>query len=223
MGEGKPLVAPTPVPKHGRQHVAPSTDPARKREPGPARPKHRRRARRVAVAPPEPSLTTGEVAAILQTEEYAKAIASHGWSPLAGQSNARSGSGCGDRHYSASRNPPKVWAVIDESVLRRPVGGRLVVSAQIEHLLELTKRPHVTVQVVPYRFSGYAAEGSFTTLRFTEPELPDVVYIEHLTGALYLDKRSDTELYGRVFDRLTVDTYTPDHTRQLLMKAHSEL
>ncbi len=51
-------------------------------------------------------------------------------------------------------NPPKVWAVIDESVLRRPIGGRLVVSAQIEHLLELTKRPHVTVQVVPYQFSG---------------------------------------------------------------------
>ncbi|MBA2323645.1 MAG: hypothetical protein H0V92_06400 [Pseudonocardiales bacterium] len=190
----------TPVPKRGRQHVAPSTDPARKREPGPARPKHRRRARRVAVAPPEPSLTTGEVAAILQTEEYAKAIASHGWSPLAGQSVQRQvGMRMRRQALLGQPNPPKVWAVIDESVLRRPIGGRLVVSAQTEHLLELAKRPHVTVQVVPYQFSGYAAEGSFTTLRFTEPELPDVVYIEHPTGALYLDKRFDTELYGGLF------------------------
>jgi hypothetical protein len=77
--------------------------------------------------------------------------------------------------------------------------------------------------VVPYLFSGYAAEGSFTTLRFTEPELPDVVYIEHLSGALYLDKRSDTELYSRVFDRLTVDAHTPDHTQELLTKARAEI
>ncbi|HVE97161.1 MAG TPA: Scr1 family TA system antitoxin-like transcriptional regulator, partial [Pseudonocardiaceae bacterium] len=59
--------------------------------------------------------------------------------------------------------------------------------------------------------------------RFALPELPDVVYIEHLNGALYLDKRSETELYARVFDRLTVDARTPDHTRQLLMKARAEI
>ena len=94
---------------------------------------------------------------------------------------------------------------------------------EVEHLIELTKRPNITLQVVPYQFSGYAAEGSFTSLRFAEPELPDVVYIEHLSGALYLDKRSDTELYGRVFDRLTVDAYTPDHTRQFLMKVRAEI
>jgi hypothetical protein len=120
-------------------------------------------------------------------------------------------------------NPPKVWAVMDESVLHRPIGGGRVMLAQIEHLLELGKRPNVTLQVVPYQFSGYAAEGSFTMLRFAEPELPDVVYLEHLSGALYLDKRSDTELYSRVFDRLTVDAHTPDHTRQLLAKARTEI
>jgi transcriptional regulator with XRE-family HTH domain len=164
------------------------------------------------------------VPGLLQTEEYAKAIASHGWSPIASQSVQRQVGLRMRRQALLGRpNPPKVWAVIDESVLRRPIGGSQVVSAQIAHLLELTKRPHVTLQVVPYQFSGYAAEGSFTTLRFTEPELPDVVYIEHLTGALYLDKRSDTELYGRAFDRLTVDAYTPDHTRQLLLKAQAEI
>jgi Domain of unknown function (DUF5753) len=50
-----------------------------------------------------------------------------------------------------------------------------------------------------------------------------VVYIEHLSGALYLDKRSDTELYGRVFDQLTVNAKTPDHSRQFLTKAHAEI
>ncbi|MGH3533946.1 MAG: helix-turn-helix domain-containing protein [Sciscionella sp.] len=164
------------------------------------------------------------VPGLLQTEEYAKAIASHGWSPLASQSVQRQVGVRMRRQAVLGRpNPPKVWAVMDESILHRPIGGRRVLSAQIEHLLDLTKRPNVTVQVVPYQFSGYAAEGSFTTLRFTEPELPDVVYIEHLTGALYLDKRSDTELYGRVFDRLTVDAYTPDQSRQLLMKARAEI
>ncbi|MGH3944263.1 MAG: DUF5753 domain-containing protein, partial [Pseudonocardiaceae bacterium] len=118
---------------------------------------------------------------------------------------------------------PKLWAVIDESVLHRPIGGRRVMLAQIEHLLALTKRPNITLQVVPYPLSGYAAEGPFSMLRFAEPELPDVVYIEHLSGALYLDKRSETELYSRVFDRLMVDAKTPDHSRQLLAKVRAEI
>jgi transcriptional regulator with XRE-family HTH domain len=164
------------------------------------------------------------VPGLLQTEDYAKALAMHGWSPLATPSVQRQVTVRMRRQTLLTRpNPPKVWAVMDESVLHRPIGGGRVMLAQIEHLLELGKRPNVTLQVVPYQFSGYAAEGSFTMLRFAEPELPDVVYLEHLSGALYLDKRSDTELYSRVFDRLTVDAHTPDHTRQLLAKARTEI
>ena len=95
--------------------------------------------------------------------------------------------------------------------------------AQLDHLLELTKRPNITLQVLPFNLSGYAAEGSFTLLRFGEPELPDVVYIEHLNGALFLDKRADAELYSRVFDRLTVDAEIPDHSRQLLAKVRAAI
>jgi transcriptional regulator with XRE-family HTH domain len=164
------------------------------------------------------------VPGLLQTEDYAKAIISHGWSPMATQSVQRQVGMRMRRQALLGRpDPPKLWAVIDESVLHRPIGGRRVMLDEVEHLIELTKRPNVTLQVVPYQFSGYAAEGSFTSLRFAEPELPDVVYIEHLSGALYLDKRSDTELYGRVFDRLTVDAYTPDHTRQFLIKVRAEI
>jgi hypothetical protein len=108
-------------------------------------------------------------------------------------------------------------------VLHRPVGGRRVLRAQVEHLLDLTNMRHITLQVVPYSLSGYAAESSFTILRFGEPELPDVVYIEHLAGALYLDRLDEIEQYSRVFDRLTVDAETPDRSRQLLSKLLSEL
>lgn len=164
------------------------------------------------------------VPGLLQSEDYAKAIISHGWSPMAAQSVQRQvGLRIRRQALLGRPAPPKLWAVIDESVLHRPIGGRRVLLDQVEHLIELTARPNITLQIVPYQFSGYAAEGSFTALRFAEPELPDVVYIEHLTGALYLDKRSDTELYGRVFDRLTVDAYTPDHSRQLLMKVRTEI
>jgi hypothetical protein len=164
------------------------------------------------------------VPGLLQTEDYAKALMLHGWSPLASQSVQAQVTVRMRRQALLTRpNPPKVWAVIDESVLHRPIGGRRVLLAQIDHLRALSSRPNVTLQVVPYQFSGCAAEGSFTMLRFAEPELPDVVYLEHLHGAIYLDKRSDTELYGRVFDRLTVDAHTPDLTRQRLAKLRAEL
>jgi transcriptional regulator with XRE-family HTH domain len=161
---------------------------------------------------------------LMQTEDYVRAIATHGWSDLSSDSVDLHVSVRMRRQALLNRpDAPKVWAVIDESVLHRPIGGRQVMRAQLEHVLELTKRPNISLQVVPYELSGYVAEGSFTMLRFDEPELPDVVYIEHLSGALYLDKRADTELYGRVFDQLTVNAKNPEHTRQLLAKVHAEI
>ena len=161
---------------------------------------------------------------LMQTEDYAKAIATRGWSQLASQRADRQVAVRIRRQELLARpDAPQLWAIIDESVLHRPIGGRRVMLAQIEHLLELTKRPNITLQIVPYPLSGYAAEGSFTMLRFGEPELPNVVYIEYLSGAIYLDRQSETELYGRAFDRLTVDAKTPDHSRQLLAKVRAEI
>ncbi|MGC9667483.1 helix-turn-helix domain-containing protein [Planosporangium sp. 12N6] len=163
------------------------------------------------------------VPGLLQTEDYARAIVSHGRPELAGQDVERRVALRMQRQKVLARpGAPRVWAVIDESVLHRPIGGRNVMLAQLDHLLELTRQPQVTLQVVPYRLSGYAAEGPFTMLRFAERELPDLVYIEHLTGAFYLDKASEIEVYSRVFDRLTVDAETPAETRQLLLKARAE-
>lgn len=164
------------------------------------------------------------VPGLLQTEDYARAIASHGRPELADEHTERRVRLRMQRQRLLNHpESPKLWAVIDESVLHRPLGGRAVMRQQVEHLLEITKMPTVTLQVVPYRLSGYAAEGAFSMLRFTEPELPDLVYIEHLAGALYLDKPEEIETYSRVFDRLTVDADTPDRTRQMLSKVRAEL
>ncbi|MCS7479312.1 helix-turn-helix domain-containing protein [Umezawaea endophytica] len=161
---------------------------------------------------------------LMQTEDYARAIASHGRPDSAGQDVERRVGLRMNRQKILNRpGAPRLWAVIDESVLHRPIGGRDIMLAQLDHLLTLTRQPQVTLQVVPYQLSGYAAEGPFTMLRFGEPELPDLVYIEHLAGALYLDKRDEVELYSRVFDRLTVDALTPDRTRQMLAKARAEI
>jgi transcriptional regulator with XRE-family HTH domain len=163
------------------------------------------------------------VPGLLQTEAYARAIVAGGSQELSGDSVERSVA-LRMRRQKVLRGPsaPKLWTVIDEAVLHRPVGGDDVLREQVDHLLECTAQPNITVQVLPYRAAS-VAEGAFAMLRFAEPELPDVVYLEHLTGALYLDKRDEIDRYGRVFDRLTVGAETPDESRAWLSKLRTTL
>jgi transcriptional regulator with XRE-family HTH domain len=164
------------------------------------------------------------VPGLLQTEDYATAIASHGRPELVTPEVRRRVSLRMQRQKILARpGAPRVWAVIDESVLYRAIGGREVLINQIEHLLSVTKSGPVTLQIVPFPLAGYAAKGPFAMLRFGEPDLPDIVYLEHLAGALYLDKLEELEIYSRVFDRLTVDAETPDRSRQMLAKRRAEL
>ena len=112
---------------------------------------------------------------------------------------------------------PRLWAIVDEAALRRPVGGPTVMRAQIQRLIEAADMPNVILQVMPFRFGGHAAEsGAFTILRFPEQDLPDVVYLEQLTSALYLDKRDDVDQYLQVMERLSVDSQTPGASVELL-------
>ena len=120
-------------------------------------------------------------------------------------------------HQSA--DPLRLWAVMDEAVLRRPVGGPAVMRAQFQHLIEVAELPRVTLQVVPFASGGHAGEsGSFTVLRFEERDLPDVVYIEQLTGAIYLDQRSDVEHYLGVVNEISVAALTPDKTARFIQQ-----
>ena len=105
---------------------------------------------------------------------------------------------------------PRIWSVMDEAVLRRPVGGAAVMREQLRHLAEVAALPHVTIQVVPFARGGHAAaSGSFTILRFAEHDLPDLVYIEQLTSAVYLEQRADVEHYLEVADQLGGSALTP--------------
>lgn len=115
--------------------------------------------------------------------------------------------------------PPVLWTVIDESALHRPIGGVAAMRSQIEKLIDAAERPNITIQVMPYEVGGHAAAGGpFTILRFPEADLPDIVYLEQLTSALYLDKRPDVDRYLAVMDQLSVQAEPPDETPRLLAK-----
>ncbi len=113
--------------------------------------------------------------------------------------------------------PGWLWAVVDEAALRRTLGNPGVMRAQLEHLIACVKQPNITLQIGQFRSGGYFAEGgAFSVLRFPEPDLPDIVYIEHLTGALYLDKRADVDRYLDAMERLSVDSEPPEKTAAIL-------
>jgi hypothetical protein len=108
---------------------------------------------------------------------------------------------------------PQVWSVIDEAALRRTVGGPDVMLEQVYHLIKMARLPNVSLQVIPFRAGGHdAAGGSFTVLRFSQPDIADVVYLEQLTGAQYLEKRSDVDHYLDVINRLSAISLSPADT-----------
>ncbi|MBF6166067.1 helix-turn-helix domain-containing protein [Streptomyces gardneri] len=119
---------------------------------------------------------------------------------------------------------PTLWAVIDESALRRPVGGVEVLQEQIEHLLTMADRPSIRIQVLPYSAGGHsAAGGPFSILRFPEPELADIVYTEQLTSSLYFDKQRDVELYMSVMNRISVEALSPVDSIRFLRDLLTEM
>lgn len=119
---------------------------------------------------------------------------------------------------------PRFWAVIDEAALSRPFGPPAVMRGQIEHLLAMSALPNVAIQVLPFRRGGHAAaSGPFTILRFAEPDLPDVVYLEQLNSAVYLEKRTDVEQYLAVIERVSVQAETPVRSRTLLRNLLQEV
>ena len=104
-------------------------------------------------------------------------------------------------------------------MLRRPIGRPEVMRGQLEALVKATSLPNVRLQVIPFRAGGHsAAGGAFSILRFPDQELPDVVYVEQLTSALYLDKRDDVDHYAAAMERLCVEADPPDRTADILRR-----
>jgi transcriptional regulator with XRE-family HTH domain len=160
------------------------------------------------------------VPGLFQTDGYARAVTMLGHrSASASEIERRVSLRMQRQELLTTDDSPRIWAVIDESALRRPVGGRDVMRAQLRHLVAVTEYPRVTLQVMPFSRGGHpAAGGSFTILRFAEPDLPDIVYIEQLTSALYLDRRDEVDNYMEVMNRLSAEAETPADSAALVQK-----
>lgn len=158
------------------------------------------------------------VPGLLQTADYARAVISAG---LPGtppeQVEHRVRLRMARQELLTRPGGPRLWAVVDEAALRRPIGGQEVMRAQLKRLIDAAREPKITLQVVPFRSGSHAAEaGAFTIMRFPEADLPDIVYLEQLTSALYLDKREDVEKYTEVMERLSVKSDSPERTVGIL-------
>ncbi|MDW4906292.1 helix-turn-helix transcriptional regulator [Streptomyces sp. ADMS] len=166
------------------------------------------------------------VPGLFQTADYARA--------LLGAGNPHASSDATDRRVAlrlrrqellTREAPPRVWIVMDETVLRWPVGGPEVMRAQIDHLIEMNALPHVTLQIMPFGNGPHPAmrAGAFHLFRFRAPELPDIVYLSGLVGAVYLDKGDDVVVYREALDRLGAQSAPARKTEALLGAIRKEL
>ncbi|MET8137340.1 MULTISPECIES: helix-turn-helix transcriptional regulator [unclassified Streptomyces] len=166
------------------------------------------------------------VPGLLQTEDYARGVLKAG---AIGQTRPEDI----ERHVAlrmqrqdllTRQDAPRIWAVMDETVLRRTIGGPEVMRAQIDKLLQATKLPHVTLQVIPFSSGPHPGTyGPFVLFRFAMPELPDMVYSEYLTGAVYLDARSEVATHLEVMDRMAAQAATAHRTKEILRDLRKEL
>jgi len=165
------------------------------------------------------------VPGLLQTREYARAVIMLGHGRAADQEIAHRVELRMSRQQILTRpEPVQLWVVIDETALRRPVGGVEVMRGQIEALIATAELANVRVQVIPFDVGGHAAAGrSYSILRLPDPELPDVVYIEQLTSAVYLDKREDVDQYTTAMEVLCVKAEPPERTFDVLDGILSDL
>jgi transcriptional regulator with XRE-family HTH domain len=162
---------------------------------------------------------------LFQTREYARAVTLLGHSAApAEEIDRRVALRVRRQELLTGPEVPRVWSILDEGALRRPVGGRVVMRRQLDRVMELSDLRNVTIQVVPFDAGGHAgAGGSFTMLRFLAEEVPDIVYIEQLTSALYLDKREDVDHYLEVMDSLGTEALTPAESLSLVAKIRDDL
>jgi transcriptional regulator with XRE-family HTH domain len=155
---------------------------------------------------------------LLQTSDYARAVIRLAYPHApAGELERRVSLRMRRQQLLTGPEPLRLWAVMDEMALLRRMGGAEVMRAQLRRLIEAAALPNVTLNVLPLRVGGYAAvTGPYSILRFTEPELPDLIYLEQLTGAIYLDQRTDLDRYALVMEGLCANAANPVDTVRTL-------
>ncbi|MGY0490768.1 helix-turn-helix domain-containing protein [Streptomyces sp. WG-D5] len=166
------------------------------------------------------------VPGLLQTEEYARAVFDAG-------TVGRSRPDEVDRHIDLRmarqslldrEESPNLWVVMDETVLLRPPGGPDVLRGQLDRLIESARRPNVTLQLAEFASGPHPGTfGPFTLFRFPVRELPDMVYSEYVTGALYLDSRDEVGVHLEVLDHLVAQAAGAERTLEILCEARAAL
>ncbi|MGH3786742.1 MAG: helix-turn-helix domain-containing protein [Pseudonocardiaceae bacterium] len=170
------------------------------------------------------SYESGFVPGLLQTPDVARAVIKMG-NPTSSDDDIdrRVALRMKRQEFLTRPGAPNLWAVIDEAALWR-LDGRAAMRAQMQHLIDVADLPDLTLQVMPFYSGAHVAVGGpFTILRFSEPDLPDIVYLEQLTSALYLDKSEDVQHYQMVMDRLCVQAKSPNETIRFLSSTLKEI
>lgn len=159
----------------------------------------------------DPSVITG----LIQTEAYARAVILGGPAELAADQVEQRVQVRARRQELLTRGQDalRLWAVLDEAALHRQVGGRDVMRAQLEYLIELSKLAKVTLQIVPFDVGAHAGVmGGFSILRFPEPADPDAVYVENPAGELFVEVSEEVEQFQTAFQRLQAQALSPEAT-----------
>ncbi|MFI0812458.1 helix-turn-helix domain-containing protein [Streptomyces echinatus] len=163
----------------------------------------------------EPQLVTG----LLQTRAYAEALV-QGALPETSTAEIEKRVQVRLRRQeriTAAHNPLRLWVVLDEAALRRVVGSKLVMREQLEHLIEMSQLPHVTVQVLPFEVGAHPGlNGQYAILEFADAADSSVVYLEGVTSDLYLEKAQDVQKYAVMYEHLRAQSLNVEASRQCI-------
>jgi hypothetical protein len=157
------------------------------------------------------------VPGLLQTEGYARAVAQAQPHATEDDIQRRVETRVKRQECISKKNPLKLWVIIDEGALHRQVGGEKIMDAQLQHLADMAKKPHITFQVLPYGVGAHPGmHGAFAVMDFPDAADPELVYIENMAGALYLEKETDIRRYTEIFDQLRAAALNPADSRRLV-------
>jgi hypothetical protein len=161
--------------------------------------------------------TAGVVPDLLQTAAYAHAVSAIARPASTARIQRRVELLMRRQHLLDRPDPPKLWVVIEEAVLRRPFGGLEVWRDQLAYLIRAAERDHITIQIVPDYVGGPAISAvPFTLLRFDRPDIDDVVHLHNATDAQFLYESGDLDAYRLIWDRLSVHAMPPEYTGELI-------
>src|SRR6266516_2363360 len=164
------------------------------------------------------------VPGLLQTEAYARALIRQGAAASDEEIARRSELRASRQEILRRPDAPQLWVVVDEGALRRPVGSREIVREQLQSLIEMADHPAVTLQILSFGAGAHSDMGGpFSILRFAEPDLQDVVYIEQLTSALYLDKPVEVDSYLEVMEQLCLQAEPVANTTNVLQQILADI